>query len=155
MKRKRKSCAHFFFSFYSSMWDLVFAVFCSPLPVCSTCRYVYILRQLSGRLLPSLALQQEILVVPTPIESYTSARALTHQPPPFIRDSGVVCRTKFPMSTLKRLGFGARPPGSGAGGGGSATPKPRKRKAPPTDAAAASNRPSPAPTAVGTPAALS
>ncbi|GAA5967877.1 hypothetical protein JCM8115_000389 [Rhodotorula mucilaginosa] len=65
------------------------------------------------------------------------------------------CRTKFPMSTLKRLGFGARPPG-GSAAGGSATPKPRKRKAPPTDAAgaaAASNRPSPAPTAArGTPA---
>ncbi|GAA5990475.1 hypothetical protein JCM10908_007388 [Rhodotorula pacifica] len=53
------------------------------------------------------------------------------------------CRTKFPMSTLKRLGFGARPPGAGAGTG---TPKPRKRKAPADGAAGSgSNRPSPGP----------
>ncbi|TNY17428.1 transcription factor Tfb4-domain-containing protein [Rhodotorula diobovata] len=37
------------------------------------------------------------------------------------------CRTKFPMSTLKRLGFGA-PSGSGGAGG---LPRPRKRKVPP------------------------
>lgn len=56
----------FFFSFYSSMWNLVFAVFCSPLPVCSTCRYVYILRQ-------PLSLPQEILLCQRPL-SPTRAR---------------------------------------------------------------------------------
>ncbi|GAA6006117.1 TFIIH/NER complex subunit TFB4 [Rhodotorula paludigena] len=42
------------------------------------------------------------------------------------------CRTKFPMSTLKRLGFGARP-----GGGGAGLPRPKKRKAPPAGTGAA------------------
>ncbi|BGP57983.1 hypothetical protein JCM8202_001927 [Rhodotorula sphaerocarpa] len=58
------------------------------------------------------------------------------------------CRTKFPMSTLKRLGFGARPPGSGAGapGGTGGTPKPKKRKVPPTTAdGSRAARPSPQP----------
>ncbi|GAA6007503.1 hypothetical protein JCM11491_004188 [Sporobolomyces phaffii] len=47
------------------------------------------------------------------------------------------CRTKFPMSTLKRLGFGARPRpanGSAAGGGGAAGGGSRKRKLPPSSA---------------------
>ncbi|GAA6060820.1 hypothetical protein JCM10212_000593 [Sporobolomyces blumeae] len=40
------------------------------------------------------------------------------------------CRTKFPMSTLKRLGFGARPPGgaSGAGGTNGSGPAAAKRR---------------------------
>ncbi|GAA6015486.1 hypothetical protein JCM10207_008611 [Rhodosporidiobolus poonsookiae] len=50
------------------------------------------------------------------------------------------CRTKFPMSTLKRLGFGARP--LGAPGAGMA--KPKKRKAPPNGGADGA-RPSPGP----------
>ncbi|GAA5867650.1 hypothetical protein JCM8547_001330 [Rhodosporidiobolus lusitaniae] len=55
------------------------------------------------------------------------------------------CRTKFPMSTLKRLGFGARPPS--APGAGMARPK--KRKVPPTASAADGARPSPGPGAGG------
>ncbi|GAA6036221.1 hypothetical protein JCM8097_006843 [Rhodosporidiobolus ruineniae] len=47
------------------------------------------------------------------------------------------CRTKFPMSTLKRLGFGARPPGAGGAGAGMARPK--KRKAPPAPAGGGAN----------------
>ncbi|POY70699.1 hypothetical protein BMF94_6282 [Rhodotorula taiwanensis] len=57
------------------------------------------------------------------------------------------CRTKFPMSTLKRLGFGARPPGANGGAG---LPRPKKRKAPPTNGAEQNGgaRPSPQPAAV-------
>ncbi|GAA5891708.1 hypothetical protein JCM8208_007377 [Rhodotorula glutinis] len=54
------------------------------------------------------------------------------------------CRTKFPMSTLKRLGFGAAP---GAGAGGLARPK--KRKVPPGGAGGARASPAPAPGAGG------
>ncbi|BGP51447.1 RNA polymerase II transcription factor B subunit 4 [Rhodotorula kratochvilovae] len=59
------------------------------------------------------------------------------------------CRTKFPMATLKRLGFGARPPGAG-GAGGAGTPRPKKRKVPPAGSAAQSARASPAPGTTGT-----
>ncbi|GAA5895590.1 hypothetical protein JCM6882_000347 [Rhodosporidiobolus microsporus] len=52
------------------------------------------------------------------------------------------CRTKFPMSTLKRLGFGAGPGGPRAPGAGMA--KPKKRKAPPAGGAEGA-RASPAP----------
>ncbi|GAA5988653.1 hypothetical protein JCM5350_003836 [Sporobolomyces pararoseus] len=52
------------------------------------------------------------------------------------------CRTKFPMSTLKRLGFGSRPrPTNGAGSNG----PPKKRKAPPPGGAAGRGTASPAP----------
>lgn len=59
----------------------------------------------------------------------------------------LAARTKFPMSTLKRLGFGARPPGANGGAG---LPKPKKRKAPPTNEAEQNGgaRPSPQPAAV-------
>ncbi|GAA5853320.1 hypothetical protein JCM3766R1_001320 [Sporobolomyces carnicolor] len=45
------------------------------------------------------------------------------------------CRTKFPMSTLKRLGFGARPRPTN---GGSGNPPPKKRKVVPVADGAAS-----------------
>ncbi|BGP19818.1 hypothetical protein JCM10213_003127 [Rhodosporidiobolus nylandii] len=58
------------------------------------------------------------------------------------------CRTKFPMSTLKRLGFGARPPGApSTPGAGMARPK--KRKVPPTGTPADGARPSPGPPTPG------
>ena len=66
------------------------AVFCSPLPVCSTCRFA-------------------------PHSSSPFAHTLTEPSR----------RTKFPMATLKRLGFGAKP-ANGAGGAGT-----KKRKAGP------------------------
>ncbi|GAA5960888.1 hypothetical protein JCM3765_007525 [Sporobolomyces pararoseus] len=54
------------------------------------------------------------------------------------------CRTKFPMSTLKRLGFGSRPrPTNGASGSG----PPKKRKGPPPGGAAGRGTASPAPQA--------
>ncbi|GAA5933935.1 hypothetical protein JCM3775_000327 [Rhodotorula graminis] len=58
------------------------------------------------------------------------------------------CRTKFPMSTLKRLGFGAAPGGGGGGGAGLARPK--KRKAPPGGAAGARASPAPGVAGAGT-----
>ncbi|GAA5827802.1 hypothetical protein JCM11251_007680 [Rhodosporidiobolus azoricus] len=51
------------------------------------------------------------------------------------------CRTKFPMSTLKRLGFGSSGPPRGPGAG---MAKPRKRKVPPAGGADG-GRASPAP----------
>ncbi|GAA5979268.1 hypothetical protein JCM11641_001977 [Rhodosporidiobolus odoratus] len=58
------------------------------------------------------------------------------------------CRTKFPMSTLKRLGFGARPIGAGGGtngGGGTGLARPKKRKVAPNGTPADGARPSPGP----------
>ncbi|BGP03226.1 General transcription and DNA repair factor IIH subunit TFB4 [Rhodotorula toruloides] len=54
------------------------------------------------------------------------------------------CRTKFPMSTLKRLGFGARPPGAAGGAG---LPRPKKRKVASATPGGASPAASPAPAA--------
>ncbi|ORY85940.1 transcription factor Tfb4, partial [Leucosporidium creatinivorum] len=50
------------------------------------------------------------------------------------------CRTKFPMATLKRLGFGAKPPGASNG-----APRPKKRKIVGGNPASGTGTPTPGP----------
>ncbi|CEQ42689.1 SPOSA6832_04535 [Sporobolomyces salmonicolor] len=86
------------------------SIFCSPLPVCSTCRSVPLLSLVSSlplRLSPPVFPTHALLPLPL------SLAPIEHS-------------TKFPMSTLKRLGFGV--------GANRPAPPPlraKKRKAPP------------------------